>query len=79
MKIPCNKKEQEIAVCPQFVVASKHRHSEAWGGDPTLGERSYDAIGQSSTLLRGGRADLATLRVERKLKQVTQSQVRNEV
>lgn len=44
------------SVCSSF----KQRHSEALGG-PTLGCRSPDAIGQSSTLLRGGRADLATL------------------
>lgn len=58
-KTPCNKKKEKIAICPQFAVACKQRHSEALRG-PTLGSRSRDAIGQSSTLLRG-RADLATL------------------
>lgn len=64
MKTPGNKKKQEIAICPQFVVASKQRHSEAFfggGGGPTPGDRSYDAIGQSSTLLSGREGRLATL------------------
>lgn len=57
---PCNEKKQKIAICPRFAVAFQQRHSEALGG-PTLGCRSCGAIGQSSTLLRGGGADLATL------------------
>lgn len=60
VKTPCNKKKEKIAICPRFAVAFQQRHSEASGG-PTLGCRSRDAIGQSSTRLQGGRADLATL------------------
>lgn len=61
VKTPCNEKKEKIAICPQLAVAFKQRHSEACFGAPTLGYRSRDAIGQSSTLLRAGRADLATL------------------
>lgn len=59
VKTSCNKR-QKIAICPQFAVAFKQRYSEALGS-PTPGYRSRDATGQSSTRLRGGRADLATL------------------
>lgn len=31
VKTPCNKKKEEIAICPQFAVALKQRHSEALG------------------------------------------------
>uniref|UniRef100_A0ACB8FHD3 Uncharacterized protein n=1 Tax=Sphaerodactylus townsendi TaxID=933632 RepID=A0ACB8FHD3_9SAUR len=55
-----NQKKYKIAICPQFAVAFKQQHSEALGG-LSPGCRSRNAISQSSTLVKGGRADLATL------------------